>query len=415
MRAIGLALSLLAYCGVAYGTPADCGPRALAPAPANLAKILKDHARWLATQDSPKPKGKQADLSYSDLTAVDLAGADLKMAKFTGSKLQGAKLDGAVLEMAELSCVLADAASFAGADLFQATLTNASLIGSKFEQAKLGGAMLSNTELANTDFSGADMRRANLTSAALRNTKLNEARFADVDLQDALWQPVDLPEVGTMGSATNLRTMRLDTQSPDPGGMTRLVAALREAGLEDRAKEVAHARERAMISLDFAKWEKSSDIVSFGRGWLRLVAGCLTDYGLSLTLGLVVVLAWNLLFVPVYFGCGFSRRPDRKTGISRILPEKTLVPDPAGERLTTEDRVERLAPRTLGGRLFWSVCFAGVTAVRSGIGPFNLLEGLERFVGWKVMAVTGWLGWFANAQALVSAFIIGCLVYAYFL
>lgn len=197
--------------------------------------------------------------------------------------------------------------------------------------------------------------------------------------------------------------------------MTRLVGALREAGLEDRAKEAAHARERAMTALDLAKWKKDSDIISLGLALFRTAIGWLTDYGLSLTRGLLVLFVFTLLFVPVYYRWGFSRAQNRKTGIVTITPEKTLESDLTGERLTTEAKVERLVPATKTERWFWATCFAGLTAVRSGIGPVNVLQLLESIFSWKAMDASGWIRKVANAQALISLSLIGCLVYAYFL
>ena len=189
---------------------------------------------------------------------------------------------------------------------------------------------------------------------------------------------------------------------------------MREAGLEDRAKEVAHARERAVVSLDLAQWRKF-DVVKLGLAIFRFMAGCLTDYGLSLTSGVIILLVCTLAFVPVYFLFGFSRAANRKTGIVRIIPEKTLVAGAGGDTLTPEAKVERLAPTGWMARLFWAICFASVTAVRSGIGPFNLLELLERVFGWKVMGATGWLRGPANAQAFISFLLSACILYAYFL
>lgn len=418
MRCAAISLLLLLCAGSAvHGAPADCPRRALTPKPANLAKLLKDHADWLATKDrAVVPKGAKLDLSDHDLTGVALTNSDLRHAILTGAKLQGAMLNGAQLERADLECVRADTASFESANLFQAkTLTDASLVGAKFAGAQLGGAILTGADLTSADFTNADMRRADLTSATMRATRLKDAEFDGADLRDVAWQPVDLPEVSTMAAVANLRTLRLDPDKPDSGAMARLVSALREANLEDRAKEAAHAHERVKVAFDLANGWRGGDVIALGWAVWRMAAGCLTDYGLSMTRGLLVFLATNLLFVPAYYLWGFSPNPARKTGIVRIRPEKSLVSSSTGEKLTDKAEVKPLRPASWQGRALWAVCFAAVTAVRSGIGSVNLLDVLDRVFGWESLAAAGWLKRLANLQALISLALIAGLVYVYFL
>lgn len=417
MRCAAIALSLLFCAGsTAHGAPADCPARALTPTPANLAKLLKDHADWLATKDTAvAPKGARANLSYHDLTSVSLTNSDLREAILIGAKLHGAMVGGARLELADLTCTRADNASFDGANLFQATLTNASLVGSKFVQAKLGGAKLNGADLASADFSNADMRRADLASATMRNTRLKDAHFADANLMNVVWQPLDLPEASTMGAVANLSTLRLDPDEPNPGAMASLVSALREANLENRAKEAAHAHERAATAFDLANGWRDGDIVALAWASLRMAVGRLTDYGLSLTRGLLVLLTANLVFAPAYYMWGFSPDAARKTGIVRIVPEKSLVSSSTGEKLTEAAEVKPLRPASREGRAFWALCFAAATTIRSGVGSVNLLEVLDRIFGWESLAAAGWLKRLANLQALISLALIAGLVYAYLL
>lgn len=84
--------------GAVQAAPSDCSRGPLGAKPADLARILKEHGRWLATWDKPNPKGQQADLSHIDLSGVKFAEVDLRRAKLTGSRLQGATFDKARLD-----------------------------------------------------------------------------------------------------------------------------------------------------------------------------------------------------------------------------------------------------------------------------------------------------------------------------
>jgi hypothetical protein len=63
-----------------------------------LCKILKEHKRWL---DTDEDEGERADLSRADLINADLSGADL-----INADLSGADLEKADLSRADLSEVL---------------------------------------------------------------------------------------------------------------------------------------------------------------------------------------------------------------------------------------------------------------------------------------------------------------------
>ncbi|WP_287208459.1 pentapeptide repeat-containing protein [Mesorhizobium sp.] len=396
--------------GAAQAAPGDCSRTPLRAKPADLARILKEHGRWLATWDKPNPKGRQADLSHLDLSGEKFVEVDLRRAKFAGSRLQGATFDKARLDESDFTCVEAEGASFASADLFLATLTNASLVGADIAGGKLGGAKLSGVDLTNANFTDADLRRADLQRTLLRNTHLEKAAFADVNVAEAVWQPVDLPDVGSMGSVSNLRTLRLDSEKAEPGGLSRLVKGLRDAGWDSQAKEAAHALERATVAVDLGNWNRP---VAALWALVRAAIGLLTDYGLALGQGLLVLVLWNAAFIPLYYWCGFSPALNRRSGIVRVIPEKTLQPGPTGERYTKDVTVVPLAPQTRLGRAFWASIFAGVAAVRFGIGSFSLLGLLERYV--SGFAATGRVSWAADVQSLVSAPLLAGLVYAYWL
>ncbi|NKK62564.1 hypothetical protein GFL88_03265 [Rhizobium leguminosarum bv. viciae] len=413
MMKICLALILAnASANVVMALPLDCDPHQLLARPSNLPKLLKDHRQWLATQYDPVRKGSPADLSYRDLTGIKLKGSDLREAKFIGSKLHGANFERSRLDLADLSCASGDNVSFESADLFGSKLVNASLVGSKLSQAKLGGSDLSGALLTNADLSAADMRRVDLSSAVLVNTALKDARFADAIVSNAVWQPRDEPDVKTMGSVVGLQSLELSARS-DPGAMTRLVKSLREAGLEDRAKEVAHAREIVLTKIDFEKWRTDGDVSSAIMGGFRWIVGALTNYGLSLGRGIAILIGVILFFVPIYFIWGFSPAYDRPTGLVRTIPAGTLVPGSGQDTVTTDAKIERLTCSTPISRIGWSAWFSFTSTLRLGVGQVNLLEWLEKVIGLRPLGATGRLGKVANVQAFISVLLLLALAYAY--
>ena len=107
-----------------------------------LDKILKDHKRWLCSNEA---KGERAylintDLSQADLRGANLCGADLKDANLRGVDLRGAILCGADLKDADLYGADLRGANLCGADLRGANLMDAYLSEADLKYANLYGA-----------------------------------------------------------------------------------------------------------------------------------------------------------------------------------------------------------------------------------------------------------------------------------
>ena len=161
-----------------------------------LSKILKEHKRWL---DTDEKEGKRAflyraDLSGADLWKANLSRADLSGANLSGARLYDADLSNANLYRANLSGAWLHEANLSGAGLTLADLSDAKLGGILVREkyrAKLGGARyktgadLSDAKLSGADLSGAVLSGANLSGADLSGANLSGAWLHEADLSGA--------------------------------------------------------------------------------------------------------------------------------------------------------------------------------------------------------------------------------------
>ncbi len=88
---------------------------------AELATILKSHAKWLRGETG----GTRAYLSGANLSGANLSGADLSGANLSRANLSGADLSGADLSGAYLSGANLSGANLSGANLSGAYLSGA--------------------------------------------------------------------------------------------------------------------------------------------------------------------------------------------------------------------------------------------------------------------------------------------------
>ena len=160
-----------------------------------LAIILSDHRKWIASHDG----GKRADLCNADLGGANLRGADLggaylgaadlRNADLGGANLGGADLGGANLRGANLSCADLRGANLRGANLGGADLSCADLRG-----ANVGGADLRGAVLGGADLRGADLRGANLRgTVAERWAQVAFAGHGECGRQLMAMAPIDGP------------------------------------------------------------------------------------------------------------------------------------------------------------------------------------------------------------------------------
>jgi len=95
-----------------------------------LAKILADHAEWLAD----RTKGASANLSFADLRSANLSSANLRSANLRSADLRSAHLRSAALRSADLSSADLSSANLSFADLSFADLRGADLLIFQFQR-----------------------------------------------------------------------------------------------------------------------------------------------------------------------------------------------------------------------------------------------------------------------------------------
>ena len=195
-----------------------------------LSKILKEHKRWI---DTDEDEGEKADLSDANLREADLSKADLREANLSGADLTEAYLNDADLSKADLSKVdlskaeLGEKANLNGAclrcaylgytdlrcaNLNEADLSGAVLSGANLSGANLRGADLRDADLNEADLGGADLEAANLECACLSGANLSRASLSGSNLSFANLSKVNLRGADLSGadlSDTNLKGANL--------------------------------------------------------------------------------------------------------------------------------------------------------------------------------------------------------------
>jgi hypothetical protein len=117
--------------------------------PAELKKILADHAAWVRGDGGKRANLEGANLEGANLEGANLGGANLEGANLGGANLRGANLRGAYLEGANL-----EGANLEGANLRGANLEGANLRGANLEGANLGCANLEGAYLGGANLGG---------------------------------------------------------------------------------------------------------------------------------------------------------------------------------------------------------------------------------------------------------------------
>ena len=155
-----------------------------------LNKILKDHYRWLCSNEA---KGKRAYLINTDLSGANLSGADLSGANLSGADLRGANLRNAYL---------------CGADLRDAYLCGADLNGANLSGANLRGAYLRGANLSYADLSGADLSGAKINYPIVCPEEGSFIGFKKANMLDTTGRQItcvvklEIPEDALRSSAT---------------------------------------------------------------------------------------------------------------------------------------------------------------------------------------------------------------------
>jgi uncharacterized protein YjbI with pentapeptide repeats len=327
------AISLLLGLGIfspAIAAPADCQRQPIKIiAPADLQAIIESHQLWLASRDGPKPRGVQANLSWTNLQNAKLIGVDLSNAILTGADLTAAEIDAKTRfdgdedpTDADLRCAkllrlvgLSPDANFPSVNFFMSKLADADLTGAALIGARMSGADLSGADFSGADVSKADFGRAILVDAKFSGTTVAGADFTLARLDNAIWQPKGAaPDATTMAGAKGLASLRLDPGNGDSAGLRELLRALRAAGLDGRGDEVAYALAVSETEQTFASG-----------GWLlggfrTVFYGWAAGYGLERLRPWFIFAGANLMFLPLYLWLG--PRPDR-TRLVRLVGAET--------------------------------------------------------------------------------------------
>ena len=154
-----------------------------------LSKILKEHKRWI---DTDEDEGEKTDLSGADLSDAKLSNANLEKANLSDAKLSNANLEKANLSDANLSRANLRFANLSDANLVCSNLRRADLSGADLSGAELINADLSEAQLGNANLFGADLCDANLFETNLCDANLSKANLGDADLNCALLRRADL-------------------------------------------------------------------------------------------------------------------------------------------------------------------------------------------------------------------------------
>jgi pentapeptide repeat protein len=378
------------------GTVLDCTGKfkgGMKPTPEELSIVLRDHARWLDTEER---EGKQASLCEANLSKAELMGANLSKAKLMGANLSWANLMGA-----NLSWVILTQANLSWADLSRANLMGAELSGAILTQANLSGAMLFSANL-----SEAELIWANLSGVSLQEADLRGATFDP--------RPGSLPLIENIALAKNLSQL---TFSLSPSALAQVREEFKKRGLRRQERELTFAimhTERVKAWKEGPAWAKFESAFNF----LLFELPCL--YGMApgrllRTLGLLIPL-FSIPYMLALRGRGRSgiwAIPSAEAGSStakrlRLSLDPLLLGRPPGARHGS--RLGRMV-RTLRLSLYFSV----LSAFNIGWRELNVGNWIQRLQSREyTLRATGWVRTVAGLQALLSVYLLALWVLTYF-
>jgi len=244
----------------------------LKPAAAELADVLRQHAKWLKDGGPHNPQlshdPRKADLCDANLIGVNLTNANLDHADLAGAKLMNASLDRAILTLANLTYAILKDAHLDSADLDDANLVNADLAGAHLMNASLHrtdltlanltyatleDAHLDNAHLNNANLGGADLGGAHLTGAILKGGILTYANLGGADLGGADlagayldFDPASPPKVVPgIYTARNLYLVKFRDQ---PAGLVKLRGEFKVLGMRTQEAQLTYAIRRSELS-----------------------------------------------------------------------------------------------------------------------------------------------------------------------
>jgi uncharacterized protein YjbI with pentapeptide repeats len=422
------------------------------PTDEELRSILSDHSRWIETWRSKdfdlgwaaeNAKGRanlcRADLREAELEKahlrgarldeVDLSEVRLNKADLLGVKLNRANLAGAKLNEANLIWAELDEANLRWAELnetnlFGAKLNKANLAGAKLNKAYLLAAELNEADLHSAELNEANLVSAKLNKACLRGVELNKAdlrlarlnqadlfgaklenaELSGIGLEEAVYAPSSPPPDGYVAYIEGLKTAVFPEGSET--GLVQLRELLQKSGLRDLEREATYAIERGRT--------RYATVVE---GAFRRVAfDWPVAYGLYPSRALVLIIAFWLLLIPVYWWPIWCRpsRASCHSGIFRILPKNRVELHNGEPTLDEQARVERLHYRGISS-LGWSAYFSLLSAFRIGFREFsvgNWIAGVQPRI--FTLEPRGWVRSMSGLQSLLSLYLLAMWLLTYF-
>ena len=342
-----------------------------------------DHKSWLAIDVDEKRLNSKG--------RADLCNADLSQAILNDVVLRGAKLN--------------------NADLLGAKLNNAVLPGAELNNADLNGAELNGADLDGAELNHADLGWVKLNNAGLISVQLKDAKIANVALTNAAYAPASAPPDSYVAGIKGLSSVTFPAGLEI--GLVQLRDLLQKAGLRDLEREATFAIENGKTKHSLQGWKENP--AGAAEGLFRYVAFDLTTaYGLRPARALLLIVAIWALFVVIYVGPIWSKRPPTASGIYRIWPEKRVEVREDQPTLDNPARIERLHGPGLAA-IGWSAYFSLLSTFQIGFREFSVGTWLTRTQPRNFgLESTGWVRTVSGIQSLLSVYLLAMWLLTYF-
>lgn len=371
---------------------------------------------------------QNANFSQANLTKTYFANADMTRVNFQRAQLEKARLENAKLTNADLRQANLSYANLANTDLRGANLTFAILKGANLSGAILNQATLAWADLREVDLSEAILTEANLENADLSqgqliNTALGNANFAEVNLKQAIYQPLlkQLPDLSTFTSVKYFQSIEFTDFNHWKASLTELRSAYRELGIRSMERLITATIKYQEMRLEWQKGGWLTIDSAFNYIFFYLTCNYGAEPGKPLRLFLLAIF---LFAVPYRYALS---HPTKQAGILAIWNRKRFYKwdkiHPLAKK--SEPVCKLLSAQCLDKKKNW--LFHQFHLLRLSLF-FSLLSAFS--IGWKDINVSNWIshmqareftlkgkGWVhavAGFQSLFSAYMIVLWVFTYF-
>ena len=334
-----------------------------------VAGAVQAHA---ADEDQVRQLLETKSCARCDLSEADLGQKNLFQANVAGANLRDA--------------------NFSGANLGNADLTGARLGGAKLAGVKLISAKLDEVGLEKTDLTEATLTGAQMKNALLTGTQLRGAKLYDVDLEGAVFEPASLPNIESISSAINLKSM---TYHDDPTALHQLRKAFKQAGYQDQRSEITYALMHTR-RLQAGPIESSATYVLFE---------LTSEWGLSPLRPIWLMLL--LIFPFALFYADAIIHPRAAVGIWRVWDKDRICQDTGSANPVRLEKTDSV---------FWNALYFSFLSSFSvswheiDIGAWTGRLNPNEYT----LKATGWLRTLSGFQSLVSIFLLALAVLCYF-